>query len=412
MSTNPKGRSFLSYKRERRQEAEKLIEAQHERGIPTWQDISDLGVGVVLDRIRSALGNSETANALVWLTPEVRESPTILREEIPLILERAGADDEFFVIPVAAGGLERTRLGELFDDTEMLDDIQRWNIERVSNDPASLDDVQAIANKVLEERLKAIVSVLAPEMPLMVGVYGANAPATLDYDLLVDWSHCFEQNKCARSGAWQERIIPAARELRDALARYATQRPIHLTGYVSLPAMTVLGAAFSETTALQVAWFPPKAPSLRWSIEEPRKDPGIQVEKQSGDVASNHLAVLVDAIGNIDTDFRRATATLPKFRATLRIKPPRSSREFRIQSSGEAAEFAWRVREGIHEVRAEYPGITDIHLFTKVPAGLAFMIGQLLNPFGKVHLYDHLTEEDRPYREAICIVPHARELFK
>src|SRR6185503_15378624 len=39
------GRSFLSYRRTRANEARLLIEAQHDIGIPTWQDLSELDDG-------------------------------------------------------------------------------------------------------------------------------------------------------------------------------------------------------------------------------------------------------------------------------------------------------------------------------------------------------------------------------
>jgi hypothetical protein len=37
--TDPTGRSFLSYRRARKDEAALLIAAHHDHGIPTWQDI-------------------------------------------------------------------------------------------------------------------------------------------------------------------------------------------------------------------------------------------------------------------------------------------------------------------------------------------------------------------------------------
>ena len=42
MTTETTGRSFLSYRRKRRHEAELLITTQHDHGIPTWQDIRNL----------------------------------------------------------------------------------------------------------------------------------------------------------------------------------------------------------------------------------------------------------------------------------------------------------------------------------------------------------------------------------
>lgn len=75
--TNPTGCSFLSYRRSRLHEAELLIQAQHELGIPTWQDVKDLDEGPTESAIREVLNNPNTANAILWLTPEVQDSDFI-----------------------------------------------------------------------------------------------------------------------------------------------------------------------------------------------------------------------------------------------------------------------------------------------------------------------------------------------
>ena len=41
--TDPSGRCFLSYRRARKDDARLLIGALHDHGIPTWQDVKDLG---------------------------------------------------------------------------------------------------------------------------------------------------------------------------------------------------------------------------------------------------------------------------------------------------------------------------------------------------------------------------------
>lgn len=103
--TDPTGRSFLSYRRTRLQEARLLIEAQHDLGIPTWQDLSNLDEGHADALLREALAADTTANALCWLTPDVEASAVITRTELPAILKRVEQNDAFFMVPVAAGGL-------------------------------------------------------------------------------------------------------------------------------------------------------------------------------------------------------------------------------------------------------------------------------------------------------------------
>ena len=55
--TDPTGRSFLSYKRSRRDEAALLIQAQHDHGIPTWQDVRDLVSVPTEDELRRVLAD-------------------------------------------------------------------------------------------------------------------------------------------------------------------------------------------------------------------------------------------------------------------------------------------------------------------------------------------------------------------
>ena len=404
--TNPSGKIFISYKRERADEMRLLVEALHERGIPTWQDIHNLGAGNFVQEIKTALKDSETAGALIWLTPEVADSATVRNVEIPKLLERAEEDEAFVLQPVLAGGATREQVDEIVG----FDAIKLWNTPIIDNDPATIGDVRALANRVLEERLKVIGDLREETLPLTIGVYNAGVPKQSRFDLLVDWSHCFNDDKTAKPDCWAEHIVPAVRDLRDMLSGYAGKRRIELTGLASLPSLIVLGAALSDTTDLKIVWRPPNAVDQEWSVRDDRIDPGIRSKVYERHPDSDDVAVLVDAIGGMKPDFDRSSRSLPHFRAILKIEPEREGGEFRIGSGGEAAGFAWRVRKEINQLREDNPGVRRVHLFTKVPAGLAFMIGQLLNPVGEIQLYDHGRGWDSPYRKALLINAHARDL--
>ena len=72
--TDPTGRSFLSYRRTRSTEAALIAHALHEHGIPTWQDIHNLGSVPSEDELRRVLADPEIANAVLFITPEVEDS--------------------------------------------------------------------------------------------------------------------------------------------------------------------------------------------------------------------------------------------------------------------------------------------------------------------------------------------------
>ena len=77
--TLPTGKSFISYKRTRLSEVTELVASQKERGIPTWQDIEDLRTEPTEAEIRSVLDSDDIANVLLWVTPDVGQSPMITK---------------------------------------------------------------------------------------------------------------------------------------------------------------------------------------------------------------------------------------------------------------------------------------------------------------------------------------------
>jgi hypothetical protein len=193
--THPTGRSFLSYKRERKAEAELLIAALHDVGIPTWRDLDDLDELPTEDEIRRILRDPGTANAILWLTPEVAKSEMIRKVEAPLILERARQDDDFFVIPVAAGGLDYGDAATLLDSSFTLEDLKHWNLRKVAADPIGPAEAAEIAMRVLRRRVAAIHASLPAGAPLKLVLHTRKAPASLTGALSLHWLH-----RCEESG--------------------------------------------------------------------------------------------------------------------------------------------------------------------------------------------------------------------
>jgi hypothetical protein len=71
-----------------------------------------------------------------------------------------------------------------------------------------------------------------------------------------------------------------------------------------------------------------------------------------------------------------------------------------------AADVAYLVAEELRRVRHEVRRVKCVHLFMAVPAGLAMMIGQLLNTFGQVQTYEHITDGGlNCYRPAALLRP-------
>jgi hypothetical protein len=168
--TDTTGRSFLSYRRTRAGEARLLIEAQHELGIPTWQDLSQLEEGHTEALLEEALADKNTANAVCWLTPDVETSAVITRTELPGIMRRIDRKDGFFAIPVAAGGMGYDDVTRVVGTCVGLHDLGQWNVRKAVSDPISAEEAAALVRRTLERRMRAVTKQLASDVPLRMGL--------------------------------------------------------------------------------------------------------------------------------------------------------------------------------------------------------------------------------------------------
>ena len=143
--TDPTGRSFLSYRRLRSDEAALLIAAQHDHGIPTWQDVRDLGSVPTEDEIRRTLADPATASAVLFITPEVETSAVIRNVEIPKVIQRVEVGDGFFVVPIAAGGLDYATAASISSNNLSAQNLADWNMHKAAGPTLSPEEAARVA---------------------------------------------------------------------------------------------------------------------------------------------------------------------------------------------------------------------------------------------------------------------------
>jgi hypothetical protein len=252
--TDPTGRSFLSYRRARKDEAALLIDAQHDHGIPTWQDIDNLGSVPTEDEIRRVLDDPATASAVLFITPEVENSPIIRNVEVPKIIQRAQASDGFFVIPLAAGGLGYTAAAEFTSNHLSAQNLADWNMHKVAASTLSASHAAEIVHRVLVQRLKAIHRHRPAGEALRIGLFVRRPPAFQPGTALaLDWSARFTE-KLATPDVWQDTLVPALERIASAVRQQAPGRDIEAFGIPTLPAAAALGCAFLSTSGLRASW--------------------------------------------------------------------------------------------------------------------------------------------------------------
>lgn len=405
--TDATGRSFLSYRRSRLDEAKLLAQAQRDHGVPTWLDVDNLATAPTEDELRRVLSDSSIANAVLFITPEVETSAIIRNVEIVQVIRRAEARDAFFVVPLAAGGLDYAKAAEVTSNNLSAQKLSDWNMQKISADTVSPIAAAEIAHRVLVQRLQAIHRQLGQGERLRLGFHVRKPPPFAPgIALALDWSSHFTEKEAA-TDIWQATLLPALERIAGAIRQHASEREVEAFGLPTLPAGAALGAAFLSTGGLRLTWrqFMPDHSEQLWSLSQARVDTGFKPRLISKDASARDIAVLVSVADNAEPVFAAYQSKMPSLRALVHIAKP-GAFPHRLSSPGEAADVAQVVQDGMRAARREYGDIGTVHLFMAVPAGLAVLIGQLLNTFGSVQTYEHVTVDGSgQYRPAALLRP-------
>ena len=389
--TNPTGRSYLSYQRSRVDEARILLAAQHDRGIPTFHKLHELDEERPEEEIKRTVADSGTANAIVLFTPGLKTN-SLRHKEVASIFDRAAQnhDDAFFVHPLLAGGVELAKLRRILDVAQ----LEQLNPRIIKTNPVGTTEAARIARSVLKKRLEAIHKSLPEGEPLRVQFSTRSsislAPGTA---LLLDWVDRFESRN-AEGDTWEQFLLPALRDVADAVQTHAFERTVEVSGLVGISAATALGCVFLAPRGLNVAWrqHTQGKDDQLWHVDLPREPSGFRYKLIPGDAKAKDIAVLVSVAANLELAFTASRDDLPPLCAVVRISKPSVNRAEWLEP-GQAVDVAQLVVEGLRQARTDFRKLGYVHLFLAVPVGLAMMIGQLLNTFGPVQTYEHIPDD-------------------
>ena len=391
--TNPTGRSFLSYRRSRASEAAQLIAGQKERGIPTWQDIENLNSEPAEEEIRNILASDEIANVVLWVTPDAGKSTMITTVEVPGAVDRHRRGDEFFILIAAAGGLTYQDINSLVGSHIGVTDLGNWNIARVESDPANEADIRRLCNRILNQRLEIIQKCMPVDDPLRLNINTRESTGhPPEVALNIDWTHRFagQQRRLASAEDWQMRLLPALADVVSSIQQNVHGRKIIASGLISLPAATALGFNFMATKGIDMAWeqFLPGGSNQIWSLGADQTDTGYLVTDTPGQTDAEDLAVMVSLNADVESAVAASRESTGAFRAYIHVRSPELPGF--LNSAGDALDVARRTINAARAARRKYQTRGRVHLFMAVPAGLAMLIGQLLNTLGPVQTYEHM----------------------
>jgi hypothetical protein len=244
---------------------------------------------------------------------------------------------------------------------------------------------------------------------LRVGLFVRNSPPfESGVALALDWSSRFTEKEAA-ADVWTNTLLPALDRIANAIRLHAPGRNIKAFGIPTLPAAAAFGCAFLSTSGLRAAWrqMMPTQPEQLWSLSAVREDSRFTSRITAKDAGARDIAVLVSVADNVEPVFASHLKNLPPLRAVVHIARQGKFPHL-ISSPAQATDVAYVVQDGIRTARRDYGNIGTVHLFMAVPAGLAFLIGQLLNTFGAIQTYEHLNVDGSgEYRPAALLRPSA-----
>ena len=201
-------------------------------------------------------------------------------------------------------------------------------------------------------------------------------------------------------------MVPALRTVRKTLIPLARERGLALSGFLSLPAAVALGSAFVETAGVAVDWLQAGQPTdAPWSLSATSESVPIEVEFRALEPRAYDIGVLVSITDDVEAPFGATMRQLPSLRTAVHVSA--RSLPLRIESAGQAAALARAVRDAIRQARRDYGATGTVHLFLAVPAGIAVLLGQLLNTLGRVQTYDFQADRADPYSPAVALDPSA-----
>ena len=407
--TDPAGLCFVSYRRSRIDECTRLVAGLRERGIPTWQDVDDLKTEPTEAELRRILDDDSVASAILWISPETAASSIIRKVEAPIALGRHSRQDGFFVVPVAVGGLSYEDAAEAIRSGTSIIDVGRWNIVKLESDPVRPSDIAEVANRVLSQRLQAIDADSPADAPLRISLNtrqrAGHTPGTA---LTLDWSHRFAgvQHREASTTDWQERLLPSLDDITKAIQRYVPHRRLLVSGLCCLPAATALGRHFMATSGVDIAWEQRMMDGSiqAWSLRAVPEESGFSSSNVDGSVDATDLAVLVSVNNDVSQAVAASYDETGPFRAYVHIKRTDSPVGAVLDTPGQATDLARKTVAAVRNMRTEYHITGRIHLFAAVPAGLAMLVGQLLNTLGPVQTYEHIpTDATGRYKTAALL---------
>jgi len=402
--TDPTGEVFISYNHDQKDLAVELDLRLREHGVPVWQDERKIGPDPLEGQIESVLQSEDISGAILLVSEDILDSPTILNVEIPRIHSRHKNSDAFFAFVLRYPGLSASETGEILSNIDSVNDFSEWFFHSLEPSEEDSPNYNRIVEEVIQRRLEALVNSGNNSDTIRCSINSYQSPNPTDKLWFhADLSHHFEDNRLPSEEIWNHRIGETIKRLTNHLAEYAEDRLIELTGRTRLPIAFAVGYQFPPTLGVHAKWTQqdPNFNEMTWDITVPTSDAELSVNSTLKDSSKTDLAVYLSLTDDVRPEVGNTASDLPDFNTEIEIK--RTDYDQGI-SPEQGVRIANVFRKTVRDELNTRSNIETIHLFQSSPVGLSFLLGQHTNTLPPIQTYAfNDNHQPRRYEPAILI---------
>lgn len=358
------------------------------RGVHAWRDATNLEYGSDFEvALRRAI-REEVSAFIAYVTPQFLTRPVIWGIEVPEALERHRRDARFQIIPVFRG-VTPAQLTRRCAEVG-LDDLGRFHGEVLparASAARRANALKTVARKTLRAGLTQRLGGAPDYVPRLLLRAQAYAAGEAGVDLDLDWTEPFAPG-CPTPEEWEGDLLPALRDLRDAVGATSPRRRLHVEVQARLPAAIALGETFSSTAKYALDF---GGANGAWSTDAPRRPAPVLERRDLAAAGTDRRTALVEV-----SIARRVGRTVAAHAAGLDVAdaPGRAVRLEAVGGAGPravedgswAVSAAWEVGECLRELH-DGDGVRHVHLYVAAPAEWCVLLGHTLNAVGRITVH-------------------------
>ncbi len=407
MSHEKLPRVFLSYSSRDRSEVEVFDLEMRRRGVPLWRDRDNLTKGRVTESVIKKAAR-EAAGFTFYLTRNAAHSEWVRERERAYALENAKRDESFGILPVFRGDKDKVTqmmidLGQSKSRARRASpyDLRRFNGYLIDPKAVRRGQLDQALREASEAVLCSLLATLAerqrrsPGARLRIGAATRSGPALSPHelDLLIDWTYDYPAHKSfPTAGTAEATLNPALESLWNAIRSAWGQPSLQIIPHCHLTMALALGFRFRRNSGYDLEVVDPHSGDL-WSGPARPLDPDPTLwdnHKTRALGSGKGLVVVVGISRAFDEDVGHYLQSASLDIGKMLVFEPKQGPSL-TSMVGVAPLTPHRMVMAVVEriSNEQSAGLRGpVHLFTRVPAPFAILLGQQLSNVGLVQAYE------------------------